>query len=81
MKNTGITRPIDELGRVVIPRELRSQFDLQPKDIVEIYTVEDAIVFKKYQPGCILCGEFEGIKVINGKRICGKCRQIIREEG
>jgi transcriptional pleiotropic regulator of transition state genes len=81
MKNTGITRPLDDLGRVVLPKELRTQYDLHPKDQVEIYTTEEGILIKKYQPSCILCGGYDSLKVIHGHKICIHCRQVIKEEG
>jgi transcriptional pleiotropic regulator of transition state genes len=81
MKATGITRPLDDLGRIVIPKELRVQYDLQTKDNVEIYTTEEGILIKKYQPSCVLCGKYDGLKVISSKKICIHCRELIKEEG
>ena len=50
MKSTGILRKVDELGRVVIPIELRNKFDIQEKDPMEIFVDGSAIVLKKYEP-------------------------------
>lgn len=59
MKSTGIVRKVDELGRVVIPIELRRQLEIEIKDPLEIYTDEDRIVLKKYRPSmaCSITGE------------------------
>ena len=56
MKSTGIVRKVDELGRVVIPIELRRTLGIEEKDALEIYTDNEKIVLKKYEPACIFCG-------------------------
>ena len=56
MKSTGIVRKIDSLGRFVIPIELRNVLDISTSDAIEIFTDEDRIILKKYQPACIFCG-------------------------
>ena len=56
MKSTGIIRRVDELGRVVIPIELRNQFNIVEKDPIEIYVDGSSIILKKYEPNCIFCG-------------------------
>ena len=73
MKATGIVRKVDELGRIVIPIELRRTLDIDIKDPIEIYVDEDFIMLKKYNPSCIFCGSMEGLKNFNGKNICKKC--------
>ncbi len=78
MKSTGIVRKIDELGRVVIPVELRRMLDLEIKDAVEIFTEGDMIFFKKYQPGCIFCGEARDVVALKGKTICPDCIKSIK---
>ena len=75
MKSTGIVRSIDNLGRIVIPMEIRRKFDIHTTDPMEIYTDGDSIVLKKYQSGCIFCGETEGIEKFQGKNVCHKCRR------
>lgn len=57
MKSTGIVRKLDELGRVVLPIELRRTMDLNIHDTVEIFVEDDKIILKKYHPACIFCGE------------------------
>lgn len=73
MKSTGITRAIDELGRFVVPKELRRSFDLNEKDQLEIYTEGDRIILQKYVPGCIFCGEIENVVLFAHKRVCPGC--------
>lgn len=77
MKATGIVRNIDELGRIVIPKELRRTMQIQPGDPIEIFTNDDSIVLKKYsnRRTCIFCGEAELDKLIekNGSCVCNKC--------
>ena len=77
LKATGITRKIDELGRIVLPIELRRQFDIDCKDSIDIYTEDDKIILKKYEPACIFCGEANGISQYKGKNICPDCAKQI----
>ncbi len=60
MKSTGIVRKVDELGRIVLPIELRRTLDIAEKDCLEIYMDGESIVLKKYQPACIFCDEADG---------------------
>ena len=73
MKATGITRRLDELGRVVIPIELRKQFRISTKDPIEIYVENDAIILKKHEPNCIFCGNSKNLVKYKGKMVCDKC--------
>ena len=74
MKSTGIVRKMDELGRIVLPKELRKTLGINEKDYVEIFTEQDQIVLKKYHPSCVFCGSVENLTMFNGKNICGACR-------
>jgi len=69
----GIIRKIDELGRVVIPIEMRKVFDIQCKDPVEIYAENNSIILKKHVDSCFLCGSQKDLKDIDEKLICNKC--------
>lgn len=80
MKATGIVRRVDELGRVVIPIELRNKFDIQVKDPIEIYVQDNTIVLKKYEPNCIFCGNSKNLISYNDKLICKKCAEKIGKE-
>lgn len=73
MKSTGIVRKVDELGRVVIPIELRRNLDILEKDALEIYVDSDKIILKKYMPACIFCGSAEDVVSFKGKNICTDC--------
>ncbi len=73
MKATGIVRKVDELGRIVIPIELRKTLGIDIKDPIEIYVDEDFIMLKKYNPACIFCGSMSELKNFNGKNVCKKC--------
>lgn len=78
MKATGIVRKVDELGRVVLPIELRRTLDIDIKDSLEIYVENDSIVLKKYQPACVFCGSSENIKEFKGKNICTECAKEVQ---
>ncbi|MBE3582619.1 MAG: AbrB/MazE/SpoVT family DNA-binding domain-containing protein [Limnochordaceae bacterium] len=73
MKSTGIVRKVDDLGRVVIPIELRRTLQIGQKDALEIYVEGEMIVLKKYEPACIFCGSADDIRVFKDKNICGEC--------
>jgi transcriptional pleiotropic regulator of transition state genes len=77
MKSTGIVRKVDELGRVVLPIELRRTLNIGQKDSLEIYVDGEKIILKKYSPACIFCGEAEGTAYFKGKNICPHCIQEI----
>jgi transcriptional pleiotropic regulator of transition state genes len=73
MKATGIVRKVDELGRVVLPVELRKTFDIKKEDPLEIYVDGDSIILKKYEPACIFCGDAKNTKRIHEKIVCANC--------
>ena len=75
MKSTGIIRKVDELGRVVIPIELRNKFDIAEKDPIEIYVDGSSIVLKKYEPNCVFCGNTKNLTTYKDKLVCSKCTQ------
>lgn len=78
MKATGIVRKVDELGRIVLPIELRRTLDIAIKDPIEIYVDGDYILLKKYEPSCTFCGSAKTVKQINGKNICENCIEELR---
>jgi len=73
MKSTGIVRRVDELGRVVIPIELRNKFGIYEKDPIEIFVDGSSIILKKYEQNCIFCGNTKKLLNFEGKIICKKC--------
>lgn len=79
VKSTGIVRKVDELGRIVIPIELRRTLDIGVKDSLEIYVEDDQIILKKYSPACAFCANASGITVYKGKNICADCLQELQK--
>ena len=73
LKSTGVVRKVDELGRIVIPIELRRTMGIEEKDALEIYVDNEKIILKKYEPACIFCGNAEDISNYKGKNICSNC--------
>lgn len=80
MKATGIVRKVDELGRIVIPIELRRNLNIKIHDPIEIYVDEDYIMLRKYEPACIFCGSAKDIRTIHGKNVCAKCIAELKNE-
>ncbi|SET23473.1 transcriptional regulator, AbrB family [Natronincola peptidivorans] len=73
MKSTGIVRKVDELGRIVLPIELRRTLNIAEKDALEIYVDGESILLKKYEPACIFCGNAKNVVVYKTKNICSEC--------
>lgn len=80
MRSTGIVRKVDELGRIVIPIELRRTLDIEIKDALEIYVNSEEIILKKYQPSCIFCGEVRDVENFKNKKICKSCLETLKKE-
>lgn len=78
MKSTGIIRNIDELGRIVVPKEIRKQLDINNNDPVEIYVDGDKIILKKHLPACYFCGNTAYLNDFKGKKICNDCIEEIK---
>lgn len=79
MKSTGIVRKVDELGRIVIPIELRRTLDIDVKDALEIYVDGEHIILKKYEPACIFCDNARDVQDYKGKNICKDCLEQLCE--
>ena len=77
MKSTGIVRKLDELGRLVIPKELRRTLCIDVKDPLEIYVDGESIILKKYAPACIFCNEANNVISFKGKNVCSNCIKLI----
>ena len=73
MKSTGIIRKVDELGRIVIPIELRNKLNIAIKDPIEIFVEGSSIILKKYEPNCIFCGNSKDLTSYKDKLVCSKC--------
>lgn len=79
VKATGIVRNIDELGRIVIPKEMRTKMDMKSGDAVEIFVEGGNIILSKYNPACLFCGSADDIVSFKDKNVCCECmRQIGR---
>ena len=85
MKSTGIVRKVDELGRIVLPIELRRTLDIAVKDSLEIYVDGNSIVLKKYEPACVFCNDAKNVLNYKGKNICPNClaelKRMYRKNG
>ena len=73
MKSTGIIRKVDELGRIVLPIELRRILDIAERDELEIFMEQDRIVLQKFEPACLFCGSVNGLITFRGKNVCQDC--------
>jgi AbrB family transcriptional regulator, transcriptional pleiotropic regulator of transition state genes len=78
MKSTGIVRKVDELGRVVLPMELRRTMSIAEKDPLEIYVDGGTIILKKYEPTCVFCGDTKDVVSYKGKNICSNCMEELK---
>ena len=78
MKSTGIVRKVDELGRIVLPIEMRRTLDIAEKDAMEIYVDGDGIILRKYQPACVFCENVKDVVSFKGKNICPDCLEKIK---
>ena len=79
MKDIGIVRNIDEMGRLVIPKEMRRKMDIETGDEIEFFIEGDRIVLRKYQPSCLFCGNTEDNVLFDNKRICRACLDKLKE--
>ncbi len=78
MKSTGIIRRVDELGRVVIPIELRNKFGIAEKDPIEILVDGSNIILRKFEPNCTFCNSSKELITYKDKLICKKCLQELK---
>lgn len=79
-KSTGIVRKVDELGRIVLPIELRRTLGIEEKDRIEIFVDGESIILRKYQPACIFCDNAKDIINYKGKNICPDCIRAMNEK-
>ncbi|MBR6953776.1 MAG: AbrB/MazE/SpoVT family DNA-binding domain-containing protein [Clostridia bacterium] len=79
MKSTGVVRQLDNLGRVVLPIELRRTMGIGVKDLLEVYVDGEDIILRKYQPACLFCGSMENVTEFRGKNICRNCMNELRK--
>lgn len=79
MKSTGMVRKVDELGRIVLPIEMRRTLDIEEKDALEIYVEGTSIILKKYKPSCIFCDSNKNVVTFKGKNVCPKCLKELQQ--
>lgn len=80
MKSLGIIRKVDQLGRVVIPKELRRSMDIvEDETVLEIFTDQGNIILQKYTPGCHCCSNVENLVEVIGIKLCPSCLQVLNE--
>lgn len=75
--STGIVRRVDELGRIVIPKEMRKALDIDQKDPIDISIEGSSIILRKYENRCVFCGAIKPAIRHNGKLMCSKCLKEI----
>lgn len=73
MKSTGIVRKVDDLGRIVLPKELRTVLNIDERDPLEIFVEGSCIMLQKYEPSCIFCGGSDDITNFKGRNVCQGC--------
>ena len=80
MKSTGIVRKVDELGRVVLPIEMRRTLDISEKDALEIYVEGESIILRKYQSACVFCDSTKDIVNFKGRNVCASCIEKLKNK-
>lgn len=81
MKYTGMTRPVDDLGRIVIPKELRSSLDIRPQDRMEFWMTDEGLVLRKAEERCAVCGGVHGDMLdVDGMKFCRVCARKISKK-
>ena len=80
MKSTGIIRKVDELGRIVLPIELRRTMDIEERDRVEIYLEGDLIIVRKFEQTCLFCGTARNLIAFKEKSACRDCIRVLNKK-
>ena len=75
--STGVVRHVDDVGRIVIPKEICSKLGLEPKDSLEIFVEGTSLLLSKYEPACIFCGEMHDTVMYKKKLVCQKCIETL----
>ncbi len=78
MRDTGIVRRVDDLGRIVIPMELRRTLGINVKDPMAIYVEGDRIILEKHRDVCTICGGTDGINVVKDRPVCADCVNTVK---
>lgn len=80
MSKVTIIRRVDELGRIVIPIEFRKMMNMESGQDVEMTIQENALLLRRFSPGCVFCGGYDNIRIYEGKNVCADCRRKLAEE-
>ena len=80
MRPTGIVRKVDDLGRIVLPIELRRTLDIAERDELEIYLEDDKVIMRKYEPSCVFCCSTRALVEYHGKNVCAECIRTLKKE-
>lgn len=80
MKSTGIIRKVDDLGRIVLPIELRRTLDIAERDELEIFMENDRIILQKFEPCCVFCGSSRAMVTYRAKNVCADCIRNLSAE-
>lgn len=80
MKETGVTRSLDSLGRVVIPIEIRRRFGIKEDELLEFYVEDDKIILKKFVNSCVFCGSRDSISTFKDSYVCADCMRELKGE-
>lgn len=73
VKSTGIVRRVDEMGRIILPAELRERYHIRRGDSLEIMFDDASVILRKYQPFCIFCDGDDGLVRFRGRSVCRRC--------
>ncbi len=79
MSDTGIVRHVDDLGRIVIPMELRRTLGIGPKDPIAVSVEGDRIVLTRHHDACVLCGSTEKVRRVKDRGVCAKCVRAVKD--
>lgn len=73
MKNTGVCKTVDDLGRIVLPKEIRKSLGFDIRSSVELYVEGDSLIIKKAKSNCVFCSSNDNLVEFNGKMVCQDC--------
>lgn len=80
MRSTGIVRKVDELGRIVLPIEMRRTLDIGEKDTLEVLVEGDSIILRKFQDSCVFCDSVRELVMYKGHYVCPDCIAALNNE-
>lgn len=80
MKNTGVCKTIDGLGRIVLPKEIRVNLGFDTHSLVELYVEDDKLIIKKARKSCIFCNSEENLTEYKEKTVCQKCVNALKKK-